>query len=963
MGANIEFDDFYFRLYVAMMVKVDKNGTVCRQYANAQEGLEGLCRLEDSVVRRARDKILALKLPPAGEPSGLAKFAADVREIIGNHELYNEAARDSLDPLHAPADEPLPPVAVQRLKDRVLARMYGLYEESVVNSFYFRQMLGGRPEYVNALSKFVDDANQAGKKLSDDKVALENLEKAVTDVCRYNCALKSLADKIAQITYKSKGAVETMQQAKAFAASHADIFNNLWHAETPTDVNVAMDEASKVIMLEKEVENLKNSALRDAKSRFAKESGIPADVLARLSVCYTSIETALDEAARKIINGEEKLPEDKTEAKNAIKARFKELVDGFIGARDKVEAEIKLLTDKAFAAGYTRRDFGRLDTAADLLSKAENISRTEAFEQVVTRGSAANLAMHAGSPCMKDVDSFRSGYSMFKEIADRDTQNLTFAKELAAEENAEKFKRIADNLEYKFRHILDNAETLRAAAKLPADTLDKLREKTNSFADRMKQVSEDIASGKLKGGKAIFTPLFADGGIFDIVEFALSKVCRPLEEDAKNDPAIAEFKEYVGDHIKGVKDSYEKLKGSYQKAVVANKAEPMRQKLIAAAQEGGTNAGRKIEIPKAILDNLEEALLLNAFEKMENIDKFCDKLKERGDAALRFNADQKQALRELVEKAVGKGPKVEKMLQRLVEQFETAFFADELTAPTNFGKETPTKPEIVLNHFKSDPDALRLLEIGFQLDTVEDVETAKAVLKERITEGLNTCLGKEPTADTSLSSGMMPVGVREYNPGYVTFEGRRIPNAQLGTKFPALILFNGESAPSRYGYAEFLEEKFDAKHTKMRQFVSFVCSMSCGLGGEIDGLIDHGAKKAKMKAPPRFDFYEKGTVILSALRHPDDNYNIEISKNGDVTIRFTHIARNKVSNLTTLPKEENGAVEMYASDALTLGQNLQGPIISEVKITATMTIKNATDAELGDKMPEFEITGIMQEEV
>ncbi len=33
------------------------------------------------------------------------------------------------------------------------------------------------------------------------------------------------------------------------------------------------------------------------------------------------------------------------------------------------------------------------------------------------------------------------------------------------------------------------------------------------------------------------------------------------------------------------------------------------------------------------------------------------------------------------------------------------------------------------------------------------------------------------------------------------------------------------------------------------------------------------------------------------------------------------------------------------------------------KITATMTIKNASDAELGDKMPEFTIDDIRQEEI
>jgi hypothetical protein len=41
----------------------------------------------------------------------------------------------------------------------------------------------------------------------------------------------------------------------------------------------------------------------------------------------------------------------------------------------------------------------------------------------------------------------------------------------------------------------------------------------------------------------------------------------------------------------------------------------------------------------------------------------------------------------------------------------------------------------------------------------------------------------------------------------------------------------------------------------------------------------------------------------------------------------------------------------------------QQPILSAFKLTTTMTIKNATDAELGNKMPEFTIDEIQQEAV
>ena len=619
------------------------------------------------------------------------------------------------------------------------------------------------------------------------------------------------------------------------------------------------------------------------------------------------------------------------------------------------------LADKAFAAGYTRLDFGRLNTAANLLAKAGGMKLVDAFEQVITKGSAANLAMNAGSPCMKDVNSFRNGYRSFKQIADRDAQNLTRAKELAAEENAETFRQIADNLECKFSHILDNAEKLRSAAKLPRNTLNELRELTNSLARTMKQVSADIASGKLSDGKAIFSPLFDDKQIYDILGFAKTNILNPLSKAAKDDPAIAEFTKYLDSHLTWVRVSYQDLRTTYQNALAKNNAEPMRQKLIDAAQKGGEKTGREISIPPTLLDkdNLEEFLRLYPFEKMGKIDVFCKKLKEHGDSALRFSADQKKALRDLVENAFGKGPKAEKLLQRFVEQFETAFFADELMNPKDAWMDPPTRPDIVLKHFQSNPDAIRLLEIGFKLDTEEDVENAKTALKTRVAKEWDRIFAnKNPNADTNLSSGMMLVGVREYNPGYVKFKGLNISNAKLGTKFPALTTFGEGNSPGNFGYAEFLEEKFDANHTRMRQFVSYVCSMAYGISGGIDALIDDGAKNARMKAPPRLPLNETGTTIIAAERDPNDNYNIEISETGDVTITLTHIAKNKVSTLTTVQGDK---VEMYAPS--NLGQNLKGPMLAGAKFTVTMTIKNATDAELGDKMPEFTITRLEQVEV
>ena len=46
-----------------------------------------------------------------------------------------------------------------------------------------------------------------------------------------------------------------------------------------------------------------------------------------------------------------------------------------------------------------------------------------------------------------------------------------------------------------------------------------------------------------------------------------------------------------------------------------------------------------------------------------------------------------------------------------------------------------------------------------------------------------------------------------------------------------------------------------------------------------------------------------------------------------------------------------------------LSDSYEGLVLGEAKVTVTMTIKNATDEQLGDKMPEFTIDDIRQEDV
>ena len=637
----------------------------------------------------------------------------------------------------------------------------------------------------------------------------------------------------------------------------------------------------------------------------------------------------------------------------AVKTAIENLERG--NAFDKTNDPDGALANKAFDAGYTRLDFGRLNTAANLLVKAANVSLHDAMEEVLTRGSAANRTMNAGSLYMKDVESFRKGYDSLKHVAQSDVRDLEVASQCGSEASQRGLSEVAENLAYKFRNVLNETEMFLAAANLPEETIAELRTVAEGLADEMGQIANDIRDGDLKGRKEIYKKLFDNKNVYKMSDIVEKKIAMPLGEAAKSNPAIAEFKNYIKAHFTDVKTAYDKLAATYRSAVAHDMAEILKAKLIGAAHEYGIANNKETSVPKPVLDNIEEFLQTGTFDRIENIEKFCAKLEKYGDAALRFNAEQKAEMKKLVDQTFGPGPKADKLLQRFIDQFELSFFADQVNTVSDYGNEPTTAPEIVLGHFKANPEALRYLETGFKLDTDEDVAAAKTAIKGNFTASLNKFLADtNPKNLTSLVSGIMPQSVREYNVGFVTFNGQNIPRAQLGTDFPQLIKDGDKDDSVRNGYAEFLEKTFDAEHKKMRQIVSFACGMAEGFGGEIDSLIDHGGENVNLKSIPRDKLLENGSVIAPAGRHRDDNYNIEIADNGDVKITFTHFIQNKVTTLI-------GESGMYAPRGIS--SSIQGPILGEVKVVASMTIKNASDAELGDAMPQFTIDDIRQEEV
>ena len=231
-----------------------------------------------------------------------------------------------------------------------------------------------------------------------------------------------------------------------------------------------------------------------------------------------------------------------------------------------------------------------------------------------------------------------------------------------------------------------------------------------------------------------------------------------------------------------------------------------------------------------------------------------------------------------------------------------------------------------------------------------DPAKVKAAIMDDLKAALQNSLNKT-SGMTSFVSGMMPQSVREYVKGYVTFNGANIPNAKTEKRFVAEA-----DTEDRRGYAEFLEEKFPEGKITMRQTVSYLCGMALGIAGSIETLLREGKEGDDnlLLGFPRNDGKDKyKTHVVSRNNHPGENYDITMDDNGDVTIKLTHYAITTVNNITSDSGEEQNLILLDKQQAR----------IGMSKMVVTVKIPNASDAELGDKMPNFEITGFTQEQM
>ena len=286
------------------------------------------------------------------------------------------------------------------------------------------------------------------------------------------------------------------------------------------------------------------------------------------------------------------------------------------------------LAKMALDAGYTKLDFGRLNTAVNFLMKGQSVDARTALAAVLEKGSAANRAMNAGPMYMKDDISFMHAYDVFNVFVNCDKDNLHTASRNGSKEAAKNLAGIAGNLQGKYKNMLILADNFRAAAKLPENTLVSMRQHFESAVRKMAKLQSDISSGTLADRKKIYEKLINtdEHAYFHNMVHMLE---RQLDEEGKRTPAVDEFIQHLKGLSKDLSAARDNLAAAYRNAVAAD----AKSKLLAAAHEGGMATGTPDAIPADVLERLDEFLAEDPFGNGEKILALCAGIEQNGHAA------------------------------------------------------------------------------------------------------------------------------------------------------------------------------------------------------------------------------------------------------------------------------------------------------------------------------------------
>lgn len=601
---------------------------------------------------------------------------------------------------------------------------------------------------------------------------------------------------------------------------------------------------------------------------------------------------------------------------------------------------------KAEDAGHNASDFQKLNTGANLLAKATGMSLKDALLEVMDKSSAAYACISCGPLYTGSVADFKKGLEIQSKFIDLQSEAAEVAKNAVTSGDAKDYARFAkirvEQLKIAKKQIENLFAMQTVVGKSNAQYKALMRE-YNTAIKYFEKAANDAGKGKIEGERELYARIIGTSKLDD-VSLAFSEVARAIykkrnDGDAQQMTAIMTSLNNVNEMC--ITKARDGGTSAFKRAFAERETSRLEHLMHGAEAKGG------FVLPGQFYDSIGINLNMHLFKGADAIVKMAEKLENESSKVL-FSTVQKARLEKVVAAYAGKKDAA-KLVAKFAAEVETACCQKAFVDSLGNMEWDATRIENLVSHFEKNPGLAKGFVIGFKEDKMKEV---KADLKRVMTENFNAAAQRSETEMTSLKTGFMPQSTREYNKGYVTFNGQNLPDGVSGKSFYLA------DTDYRKGYCEFLESKFDNRHVQMRRLVSFACGMADGLAGAICTGAFTGSMTNNpelVKSPQRNSGYylaECKGYIQPGRRDDRENYDIRIdAKTGDVTIKLTHYE----TNLFTYHMTDGGKTISFSKADKT------SPRMATTRMEVTMVIKNASDAELGDKMPEFAITEIKQE--
>ena len=343
----------------------------------------------------------------------------------------------------------------------------------------------------------------------------------------------------------------------------------------------------------------------------------------------------------------------------------------------------------ALEAGYTKLDFGKLNTAANFLMKAQGLDAKTALAEVVMKGTAANRAMNAGSFYMKDEKSFMFGLNMYDQMSTCHHRCKLELAEYDGSDNVKPLGVVAEKIKNEYGLVMQSLQFCLAEAKVPEELFSSTLAHLKSTCGDLRRLGDSLSDNppvNPSAGPSATPP--------DRAEMYKALFNRPMSEYFKNhlnelQVKLRENKQFtpevekVFDYIKGIAEDMiaeeKELRAAYEESVGKNLSSPrglieIKDKIIGAVREGGKAKGTSTIITEGVLEKLDlaENLRKDPFGTMAKIDKLCADFKRNGLKYVSFSQKQKADLKALLLSFLQK-EKGEKAFKRLIDKCEAEF--------------------------------------------------------------------------------------------------------------------------------------------------------------------------------------------------------------------------------------------------------------------------------------------------